>query len=66
MEATTFLGAFFGLAALMLVLFLYINRKWCFNSTHGFASCCDENGLPSKYIHKMGKFLLYFYIPICS
>lgn len=54
MESTTILGAIFGLVALMLVFFLYINRKWCFNSTPGFP-CCDETSLPSKYVHKMGK-----------
>lgn len=56
MESTTILGAIFGLVALMLVFFLYINRKWCFNSTPGFP-CCDETSLPSKYVHKMGKYL---------
>lgn len=55
MENTTIFGAIFGLMALMLVFFLYINRKWCFNSTPGFP-CCDESSLPSKYVHKMGKF----------
>lgn len=56
METTTFLGALFGLAALILVLFLYISRKWCFHRKHGGFPCCDENNtLPSKYIHKMGK-----------
>lgn len=54
MEGTTMLGAIFGLVALMLVFFLYVNRKWCFNSTPGFP-CCDENSLPSKYVHKMGE-----------
>lgn len=57
MESTTILGALFGLVTLMLVFFLYINRKWCFNSTPGFP-CCDENSLPSKYVHKMGKHLI--------
>lgn len=58
MESTTILGAIFGLVALMLVFFLYINRKWCFNSTPGFP-CCDETSLPSKYVHKMGKYNTY-------
>lgn len=55
MESTTVLGAIFGFVALMLVFLLYFNRKWCFHSTPGFP-CCDENSLPSKYIHKMGEF----------
>lgn len=54
MESTTILGAIFGLAALMLVFLLYVNRKWCFRSTSGF-SCCDENSLPAKYVQKIGK-----------
>lgn len=50
------MGAVLGLAALMLVLFLYISRKWCFHHKHAGFPCCDENNtLPSKYIHKMGK-----------
>lgn len=71
METTTFLGAILGLAAVVLVLFLYISRKWCFHHTHGGFPCCDDaNTLPSKYIHKMGKsgepyaFLLRLYIII--
>lgn len=55
MESTTIIGAIFGLVALMLVFLLYVNRKWCFHSTPGFP-CCDENSLPSKYVHKLGKF----------
>lgn len=61
MEATTFLGALLGFIALLLVMFLYMHRKWCFSS-HGGFPCCDENALPSKYIHKMGKFdIIKFY-----
>lgn len=56
MESTTILGAIFGLVALMLVFLLYVNRRWCFHTTPAFA-CCDENSLPSKYVHKMGKLL---------
>lgn len=58
MEATTFLGAVLGFIVLLLVLFLYIQRLWCFNSNRGFP-CCDENTLSSNYIHKMGKSLLF-------
>ncbi|XP_065077435.1 synaptotagmin-14 isoform X2 [Ochlerotatus camptorhynchus] len=50
METTTFLGAALGFIALMLVLFLYINRKWCF-ATPGSFICCDENTLPAKTVH---------------
>lgn len=53
METTTFFGALFGFVALLLVLFLYINRKWCFNNSTGL--CCDEKSLPSKYVHKMAR-----------
>lgn len=54
MESTTILGGIFGLVALMLIFLLYANRRWCFHTTPAFA-CCDENSLPSKYVHKMGK-----------
>ncbi|XP_029718298.2 synaptotagmin-14-like [Aedes albopictus] len=50
METTTFLGAALGFIALLLVLFLYINRKWCF-ATPGSFNCCDENTLPAKTVH---------------
>ncbi|XP_058832479.1 synaptotagmin-16 isoform X2 [Topomyia yanbarensis] len=50
METTTFLGAAFGFVALLLVLFLYINRKWCF-ATPGSFPCCDENALSAKAVH---------------
>lgn len=63
MEATTFIGAILGFVALILVFFLYINQKWCFNTTAGI-SCCDENALPSKYIHKIGGKLNYNYFLI--
>lgn len=56
MESTTILGAILGLVALMLVFLLYVNRRWCFHTTPSFA-CCDENSLPSKYVHKMGKLI---------
>lgn len=63
METTTFVGALIGFVALLLVFFLYINRKLCFNSNGNFP-CCDENTLPSKYIHKMGKkkLLIFYYL----
>lgn len=54
MESTTILGAILGLVVLILVFLLYVNRRWCFHTTPAFA-CCDENSLPSKYVHKMGK-----------
>ncbi|XP_055539893.1 synaptotagmin-16 [Wyeomyia smithii] len=50
METTTFLGAALGFVALLLVLFLYINRKWCF-ATPGSFPCCDENTLSAKTVH---------------
>ncbi|XP_055618715.1 synaptotagmin-14 [Toxorhynchites rutilus septentrionalis] len=50
METTTFLGAALGFIALLLVLFLYINRKWCF-ATPGSFPCCDEGTLPAKTVH---------------
>ncbi|EDS38894.1 synaptotagmin-14 [Culex quinquefasciatus] len=50
METTTFLGAALGFIALLLVLFLYINRKWCF-ATPGSFPCCDELTLPAKTVH---------------
>ncbi|XP_055906060.1 synaptotagmin-14 [Eupeodes corollae] len=54
-EATTLVGALFGLVALMLVFFLFINRKWCFHaSTHSFP-CCDDNGISSKYVQKISR-----------
>lgn len=66
METTTFLGAVLGLAALMLVLFLYISRKWCFHHKHAGFPCCDENNtLPSKYIHKMGKCVRACVFQVC-
>lgn len=55
METTTFLGAALGFIALMLVLFLYINRKWCF-ATPGSFICCDENTLPAKTVHTIRKY----------
>ncbi|XP_055856113.1 uncharacterized protein LOC129919284 [Episyrphus balteatus] len=54
-EATTLVGALFGLVALMLVFFLFINRKWCFHaSSHAFP-CCDDNNISSKYVQKLSR-----------
>lgn len=55
METTTFLGAALGFIALLLVLFLYINRKWCF-ATPGSFPCCDELTLPAKTVHTIRKY----------
>lgn len=60
MESTTILGAILGIVALMLVFLLYVNRRWCFHTTPAF-SCCDENSLPSKYVHKMGMLCALLY-----
>nr|CAD7258541.1 unnamed protein product [Timema shepardi] len=40
-EATAFLGAVAAFVVLLLVFFLYLNKKWCFYSIGGFP-CCDE------------------------
>lgn len=45
----------------MLVFLLYVNRRWCFRKTPAFA-CCDENSLPSKYVHKMGECEPFYFI----
>lgn len=58
MESTTILAVILGLVALMLVFLLYVNRRWCFRTTPAFARC-DENSLPSKYVHKMGMYELF-------
>lgn len=53
-EASTFFGVVFGFLALGLVLFLYINRKWCFNTSN--RNWCEENVYPTaKYAQKIGK-----------
>ena len=40
-EATAFLGAVAAFVVLLLVFFLYLNKKWCFYNIGGFP-CCDE------------------------
>ncbi|TMW49658.1 hypothetical protein DOY81_005262 [Sarcophaga bullata] len=51
-EITTVLSALFGVIALMLLFFLYINRKWCFHARRGI-HCCDEKHLASKCVQKL-------------
>lgn len=57
-EASTFFGVVFGFLALGLVLFLYINRKWCFNTSN--RNWCEENVYPTaKYAQKIGMLNVY-------
>lgn len=53
METTVF-GAGLGMCALVVVFFLYMNRKWCF-STSGNFPCCDEKSLSTKTIQSFSK-----------
>lgn len=46
-EATAFLGAVAAFVVLLLVFFLYLNKKWCFYAVSGL-SCCDE-ALPTPH-----------------
>lgn len=55
-EITTVLSALFGVIALMLLFFLYVNRKWCFHARRGI-HCCDEKHLASKCVQKLCKSL---------
>lgn len=50
METTVF-GAGLGMCVLVVVFFLYMNRKWCFSNTSGNFPCCDEKSLTTKTIH---------------
>ncbi|RZF47422.1 hypothetical protein LSTR_LSTR007349 [Laodelphax striatellus] len=40
-EATAFLGAVAAFVVLLLVFFLYLNKKWCFYGVSAL-NCCDE------------------------
>ncbi|XP_061401821.1 synaptotagmin-14 [Musca vetustissima] len=53
-EITTVLSAVFGVVALMLLFFLYVNRKWCFHARRGL-HCCDEKHLASKCVQKLSR-----------
>ncbi|KAM7360109.1 synaptotagmin 14 isoform 1-T2 [Cochliomyia hominivorax] len=53
-EITTVLSALFGVIALMLLFFLYVNRKWCFHTRRGL-HCCDEKHLASKCVQKLSR-----------
>lgn len=57
METTVF-GAGLGMCVLVVVFFLYMNRKWCFSNTSGNFPCCDEKSLSTKTIHSFSKDLL--------
>lgn len=58
METTTFFGAGLGFMVIVVVFFLYMNRKWCFsNSTGNFPCCDDEKFLSTKTIHSFSKYL---------
>ncbi|CRK88504.1 CLUMA_CG002261, isoform A [Clunio marinus] len=50
METTVF-GAGLGMCVLVVIFFLYMNRKWCFSHTSGSFPCCDEKSLSTKTIH---------------
>ncbi|CAO1430837.1 unnamed protein product [Diamesa serratosioi] len=52
METTTFFGAGLGFMVIVVVFFLYMNRKWCFSNSSGNFPCCDdEKFLSTKTIH---------------
>lgn len=53
MEMTTFIGAIFGFVAIILVVFLYIHRKWCFNASTKIP-CCDQTILTAQHLQKLG------------
>ncbi|KAJ9597260.1 hypothetical protein L9F63_011864, partial [Diploptera punctata] len=58
-EATAFLGAVAAFVVLLLVFFLYLNKKWCFYSIGGFP-CCDESfGPPPALSKELGKAYSY-------
>lgn len=56
---TTF-GAGLGMCVLVVIFFLYMNRKWCFSNTSGNFPCCDEKALSTKTIHSFSKYLRRF------
>ncbi|XP_012275551.1 synaptotagmin-14 [Orussus abietinus] len=58
-EATAFLGAIAGSVALLLVIFLYLSRKWCFTPPSSSAlfggvcvPLCESNNNPTTQISK--------------
>lgn len=55
METTVF-GAGLGMCVLVVVFFLYMNRKWCFSNTSGNFPCCDEKSLSTKTIHSFSEY----------
>ncbi|XP_068083760.1 synaptotagmin-14 [Anabrus simplex] len=58
-EATAFLGAVAAFVVLLLVFFLYLNKKWCFYSIGGFP-CCDEPlGAKASRSKELGKAYSY-------
>lgn len=57
METTVF-GAGLGMCVLVVVFFLYMNRKWCFSNTSGNFPCCDEKSLSTKTIHSFSEYIL--------
>jgi hypothetical protein len=57
METTV--GAGLGLCVLVIIFFLYMNRKWCFSSSSGNFPCCDES-LSSKTIHSFSEYTHYY------
>ncbi|XP_047104453.1 synaptotagmin-14 [Schistocerca piceifrons] len=59
-EATAFLGAVAAFVVLLLVFFLYLNKKWCFYGVGGFP-CCDEplGTRTGRASHHLGKAYSY-------
>ncbi|XP_012249023.1 synaptotagmin-14 [Bombus vosnesenskii] len=66
-EATAFLGAVAGFVVLLLALFLYLSRKWCFtppSTTTLFGGVCvplcePNNGSTSQITKNIGKAFSY-------
>ncbi|OAD56811.1 Synaptotagmin-14, partial [Eufriesea mexicana] len=66
-EATAFLGAVAGFVVLLLALFLYLSRKWCFtppSTTTLFGGVCvplceSNNGSTSQIAKNIGKAFPY-------
>ncbi|KAL7021944.1 hypothetical protein ACKWTF_012080 [Chironomus riparius] len=48
----TTVGAGLGMCVLVVIFFLYINRKWCFNNST-ILPCCDEKTLSTKTIYNL-------------
>jgi hypothetical protein len=55
-EATAFLGAVAAFVVLLLVFFLYLNKKWCFTAIGGFP-CCDEPIVRPTRALALGEFI---------